>query len=444
MIWQNPWAWLGLVSIALPVIIHLLGRGHARVHRFPTLRFIDPSRLLPTRRTRLNDLLLLAVRVAILVAATMALAQPLLRTQRRSAVANAALARVVIVDTSGNDRTALDSVNGATHLARDATIATILSVADPAADLPGAVAWLETQPMRGEIAILSRFSTGALDSLDVATIPSRYGIRLVRVPSIQSGPLEIRSHGNAQEIIARVTQSADRTDIEWSVAPSRNGRTPTILAGAAEQRRADAARSAAATIPVALPLDSVSSIVVVTPGYEGRAGLLANTIKPKRAWMMDIVARLAADSTFLDAARRATIVSSTDSANTLVVARTDSGRPVVLAGEHTENGREQLVLYSLADAGSLATATLLSSVARATSLARPSQWLEPSTMSDAALSGWQRAPSEENRTTKNGSETEDSDGRWLWIAALALLALETWLRRERRIAVQQMAHDRAA
>jgi hypothetical protein len=118
-----------------------------------------------------------------------------------------------------------------------------------------------------------------------------------------------------------------------------------------------------------------------------------------------------------------------------------------LAGEITENGHEQLALYSLADAGSLTTAALLSAAARATSLARPSPRLDPSTMSDAALAAWRRAPSAEARprNASNGSETEDSDGRWLWIAVLALLALETWLRRERRAALQQnLAHDRAA
>jgi hypothetical protein len=29
MIWQIPWAWLGLGALALPLLIHLLGRGRA-------------------------------------------------------------------------------------------------------------------------------------------------------------------------------------------------------------------------------------------------------------------------------------------------------------------------------------------------------------------------------------------------------------------------------
>src|SRR5205807_1608529 len=102
MIWLNPWAWAGLVMVALPVAIHLLGRGHARVYKFPTLRFLDASRLMPTRRTRVRDLLLLVVRVAILASAVGALAQPLLLTDGRARALDRGLARAIVVDTSAS------------------------------------------------------------------------------------------------------------------------------------------------------------------------------------------------------------------------------------------------------------------------------------------------------------------------------------------------------
>ncbi|MFI5311756.1 MAG: BatA domain-containing protein, partial [Gemmatimonadales bacterium] len=73
MTWLNPWAWAGLVVVGLPVFIHLLGRARARPQRFPTLRFVDPSRLLPRRFTRPHDPLVLAVRVLIFAAAVAAL-----------------------------------------------------------------------------------------------------------------------------------------------------------------------------------------------------------------------------------------------------------------------------------------------------------------------------------------------------------------------------------
>ena len=374
MIWQNPWAWLGLIAVALPVIIHLLGRGHARVHRFPTLRFLAASRLLPTRRTRINDLLVMAVRASVLVVAVAALARPLLLTARRSAAANTALARAVIVDTSGPqaDRAAIDSVNRSTQLGREATTATIISTGDVSSALPGALAWLETQPMRGEIAIVSRFSLGAFDSTDFASITQRFGVRLVRVPVAPPGPLELHARSAASETATRFAVAADRTDAEWTAAPSARAPVPAIdvLAGAGEQRRVDAARAAAASIPVGLPVDSASSIVVVEPGYERRAELLASVITPHRDRMMDIVARVAADASLTEASRRVAVATPLDSGRALIVARTDSGRPVVLAGQRTVQGREQLMFFSLADAGSLTSAALLAAVAEATSLAR--------------------------------------------------------------------------
>src|ERR1700733_3419774 len=104
MIWLNPWAWIGAVGIALPIAIHLLGRGHARVHRFPTLRFLDASRLLPTRRTRIHDPLLLAVRCGAIVLAAAALARPLVVTATRKQSLDRGLARAIVVDTSASMR----------------------------------------------------------------------------------------------------------------------------------------------------------------------------------------------------------------------------------------------------------------------------------------------------------------------------------------------------
>lgn len=452
MIWQNPWAWLGLIAVALPVIIHLFGRGHARVHRFPTLRFLAASRLWPTRRTRINDLLLLAVRASVLVVATAALARPLLLTARRSAAANTVLARAVIVDTSGTpaDRAAIDSVNRATNITRDATTTTVISTGDVSSALPGALAWLETQPMRGEITIISRFPLGTLDSADLASIAPRFGVRLVRVPVGPPGPLEVHARSGLSESTTRFALTADRTDAEWSTSPRARAPTPAIelLAGAGEQRRADAARTAAASIPVGLPVDSASSIVVVEPGYETRKELLASAVTPRRDWMMDIVARVAADPSFAEAARRAAAVAPPDSGRALVVARTDSGRPVVLAGEGTVRDREQLMFFSLADAGSLTSAALLAAVAQTTSLARPARALEPSTIPDATLAAWQRPPATDVRPrgAASGTDAGESDGRWMWIVVLALLGAETWLRRSLRAAAAsyEIAHDRAA
>lgn len=69
----------GLVAAALPVIIHLLHRQPARPLEFSWLRFVkalEPSR---TRRVRLTEYLLLAVRVLLLMCLCLALARPTLK-----------------------------------------------------------------------------------------------------------------------------------------------------------------------------------------------------------------------------------------------------------------------------------------------------------------------------------------------------------------------------
>jgi hypothetical protein len=68
--------------------------------------------------------------------------------------------------------------------------------------------------------------------------------------------------------------------------------------------------------------------------------------------------------------------------------------------------------------------------------------MEPTTVSDDVLRSWQREP---DANAAQGSTDGASDGRWLWIVALALLGLETWLRRTRREeVVSTMVRDRAA
>ena len=55
MFWRQPAAWFGLVALAVPILVHLLGRRPPKPLRFPTLRFLDVSTIVPARRHRLND-----------------------------------------------------------------------------------------------------------------------------------------------------------------------------------------------------------------------------------------------------------------------------------------------------------------------------------------------------------------------------------------------------
>jgi len=83
MTFLSPQRFLATVVILAPVLIHLLVHRRAERLVFPTLRFIAPSRLASMRRRMLDDVPLLAVRIAVFVAAVGALAAPLVVTSAR-------------------------------------------------------------------------------------------------------------------------------------------------------------------------------------------------------------------------------------------------------------------------------------------------------------------------------------------------------------------------
>jgi hypothetical protein len=452
MIWQNPWAWLGIAGLALPILIHLLGRGHARIQKFPTLRFLDPSRLLPTRRTRVHDAMLLAVRLAILTTAVAALAQPLWLTTRRVQRLDAALARAIIVDTSASmsrlaatgERAVDVARSTAKRLAGEAQSSTIVETADPARAIAGAAAWLSRQPGRAELAIVSDFQTGTIDSSTVAGVASTFGLRFDRIAvRPTSGAIADSTQLGGAVVVANVTATADRTDVEWATASSNRADSIVILAAETERTRAHAALTAARTMGVRLPLDTahLRDVAVVTPQFEERASLVQRASTPTRAWMVDLVARLRAD----DALQQGTSGESSVGAETvkgIVAVRGAAARPTVIA---LQDG-ERLLLVSAADAGSLTTALLIASTTRALSLAAPLAELEPSAIADNTLAAWQRQPAASVASrTSAGAESGNTDGRWLWVFALLLMTLELWMRRARRdVDVVQQVQDRAA
>ncbi|HTE44152.1 MAG TPA: BatA domain-containing protein [Gemmatimonadaceae bacterium] len=443
MTWGNAWAFIGLAALALPVLIHLLSRGHARVHRFPTLRFLEASRLLPTRRTRVHDLLLLAVRAGILAAAVIALAQPVWRTANRTRALGRTLARAIVVDTSASmnrvtlsgDR-AIDSAHSeARRFAAQAQTSTVIATHSPSAAIPAAVEWLNRQQGRGELVVVSDFQDGAVTAAGLSVLPHAFGVKLARIPVKElATPVELMSRFGTDEMTARTTVTLASTNVDWTLrAPlARRGDDQlSVLAGPGERARADAAIRAAGTIAVRLPLDSVHTIAVVLPQFAQRAELVRASNAPLSRWATDVVARLRSDSLLLVvASASADVPTAVDTVGGIVVARTAAGRPAVMAKQDTARGHERLLLFSFADAGSLTSAALIAATNTARSLALPLTELDPSTLSDATLASWQREPAAEAPPRNNANARGGtSDGRWLWLLALLLLALETWMRR---------------
>ena len=428
MIWLNPWAWLGVIGIALPIAIHLLGRGHARVVRFPTLRFLDASRLLPTKRSRIEDPLLLAVRVAVVALAALALAQPLLMTSGRRRVLDRGLARAIIVDTSASMRrpavgggALVDSALAAgEHLAADAQASIVVKSPDPARAIPAAVAWVAKQGRRGEIAIVSDFQRGAVEAIDLGGVPAAVGIVLRRVPADRwANVARVSWTANERQVEASMTPTPTGTSVEWSPSTSEGvvGVPVELLAGPTDAPALGALRTAARSAAVPLPIDSSRAIAIVFPGYPSRAAVLSAIRPPRAPWQLDLLAF----------ARRAEL-------------------PLTAAGEVAVGGKQRFALVTDATPLSLDAARLLSAARRATSSAPPPAELELEAVSDSALRAMERAPAETSTSQHRPlDDSGPSDARWLWALVLALLIVEWWLRRSRPMAgAETREHARAA
>ncbi len=72
----QPMFLLGALTAALPVIIHLIYRRRALVHRFPAMRFLLLADRRTARKFRLSQWLLLALRVLAILLLTLSLARP--------------------------------------------------------------------------------------------------------------------------------------------------------------------------------------------------------------------------------------------------------------------------------------------------------------------------------------------------------------------------------
>jgi hypothetical protein len=91
---------LGLVALAVPVLVHLTQRQQARVVAFPSLMFVKRIPFETTRRRRLRDLLLLAMRALALVLVVVAFARPFWPQPPEVLAAEGARELVLLVDRS--------------------------------------------------------------------------------------------------------------------------------------------------------------------------------------------------------------------------------------------------------------------------------------------------------------------------------------------------------
>ena len=405
MIWQQPWAWLGLAAVAVPVLVHLLARRHAVRVTFPTLRFLPAANSSSIRRHRLSDVALMCLRMLIVAAAVAALAQPFVVTTTRTRDLGSSVSRAVIVDSSesmlrraADGRDALTAARErARNLASEAARATLIEGPRLAPALAGAAAWLERAPGLREIVIVSDFQSGAIDRSDLSGLPDDIGLSVVKIAittasAVTLPPLTVGPH----EVQTRVAMGANRSDVEWRAIPatSPQGSELRILAGDEERPRVEAALQAARAV-TAVSAAGTHQIVVVFPGAPERDAVLKASAPIDLPWMVGVASRAGVRST---PARR-----SSDGA---------------------------LVLFPTTSDGLSAASLLAGAIGAAADVVSLVE-LEPETVPQELLTQWERraTPPVVPRT---GPRAGESDGRWFWGLALVLLGIEAVVRRGAR------------
>ena len=262
--WLNAAAFAGLALVALPIAIHLLVRRQTRTLRYPSLRFLRETALAAFRRQRIQDAALLACRVAIIAAATAALAAPHFVTAARSASYAGRFARAVVLVEPG-------AVDQYPALAAGAFRAARFHRAVAADALADAVRWLgEQPPATREIVLAGVWRRGAVTAGELAVVPAPVGVRFepADVPATDV-PVTIslltRRDGSLVRVDRAARLSADATTTsDASIVPAPHDRI-RIAAAANDQPLVGAAFIAALEAGVPWTRDD-RRVVLVWPG----------------------------------------------------------------------------------------------------------------------------------------------------------------------------------
>jgi hypothetical protein len=385
--WLQPLALWALATLAIPILIHLLVRQRGRRLLFPSLRFVRATGLAAIRRRAISDWLLLSVRLAALACAVAALAGPVLLTSSRRETWNRRIARAIVELPAAREGGLVEGSFAS------ATFNADWRVGDAVRD---AVAWLERQPPAArEIVVVGAPRVGQIRERDIAAIPSEVGIRFVAVPA---GDAESRlslaaaaDNGDGiKPYRLQVDVGAAGTRVAFEAATS--GVAPDIMARAAasEQHLADAVLKSvlAEGLLVDTAPDRHLSIIFEGALESETAGLIAPA---NQAWMRGALERMRG----LTGGER-------------------QGRLIVRAGVRP------VEVSALETVARIVHATFAADV----------DTFERTSIPDATLKRWSRRPGETAADRRPGDE---ADRRWLWAAALVLLALEYVLRRPRDV-----------
>ncbi|HRX19639.1 MAG TPA: BatA domain-containing protein [Gemmatimonadales bacterium] len=129
MTFATPWALVGLLAAAIPVLLHLVERRQPPEQAFPAIRYLEDATRDQRRRLRLRHLLLLVLRTLAIVALVLAAAGA--RLSRTAPLgAHSPMALVLVLDNSASSATVVEGEALLTGLVREARA--VLARATPA------------------------------------------------------------------------------------------------------------------------------------------------------------------------------------------------------------------------------------------------------------------------------------------------------------------------
>ena len=421
MTWLNPAAFLALLALAVPILVHLFGRRIAKRQRFPSLRLLVDSRPTPATRSRPSDLLLLVIRCSIVLAAVLALAQPLWSTGARMRDASIP-ARLILVDTGASMRRTSDGrvlrdLAGLTaqRLLDSAREGMIVETERPGANVAGAASWLSQRSGLRELVVLSDFQVGALNDGDLAASPQGLGVSLRRVGAPMNSVATIDADSSAA---ISANAEATMTHGTWRLSGTDSVPPFTVIAAPPDSEKV---RAMVAAVRFLVPKlgASANRVVIAFPGSAMSQGASSTRTSP---WQGDLLLSLRGNRLLADAMHAVDDMEPSCLAQGAVVAHHGFGfhAASVMAAD------SGLVVQSCARAGSVAGTALVAAVATGLASVPAFTEREPSALPDETLRSWERSPTE---VAPRGREETSPDGRWFWLLAIALLAIEHVLRK---------------
>ncbi|MCY4660815.1 MAG: VWA domain-containing protein [Acidobacteria bacterium] len=224
---------LGAITIAIPVLLHLVRRERGPIVPFSAVRFVRRSPAVRTRRPRLRELLLLALRVTALLLLTLAFARPF--------VADTMPERPITV--VAIDRSLSMSAPGQMEEARRLAAAAVAGA--PADHRVAVVAFDDRATVVLDASVDRAGAVSAVESVVPTAGTTRYAAAL----SAASGVLGAR---NGRVVVVSDLQRAGWSDGGAPVAP----RTASVEVAAVDPVAANLAVTAAARTP-----DGLSAVV---------------------------------------------------------------------------------------------------------------------------------------------------------------------------------------